>query len=200
MDLFTGHRATHRTNYVTPRDDEPAQYPHVNAEGQTVWACCESSIGPVCEHRREPEIVVAEATACDWFVNDATEPSWCCNTHMYDGTGDYPDISSPGDATPGDSHPDLCPFADAEEEVHELPDGGTYQDATPILARLTREREEEQARLTRTVTIARLESVSAHKIARKVAATYAVCADVRERALENAIEEGIAAYIKKVTR
>jgi hypothetical protein len=38
---------------------------------------------------------------CEWFVNNATIPSWCCNTHMYDGTGDFP-------AT--DNHPDECPF------------------------------------------------------------------------------------------
>lgn len=38
---------------------------------------------------------------CEWFVNNATVPSWCCNTHMYDGTGDYP-------AT--EEHPEFCPF------------------------------------------------------------------------------------------
>lgn len=25
-------------------------YPHKTADGHTVWACCESSIGPVCAH------------------------------------------------------------------------------------------------------------------------------------------------------
>lgn len=29
------------------------RYPRTNREGVTVWACCESSIGPVCEHRAE---------------------------------------------------------------------------------------------------------------------------------------------------
>jgi hypothetical protein len=32
-------------------------YPRKNAAGETVWACCESSIGPVCDHRRIPEDV-----------------------------------------------------------------------------------------------------------------------------------------------
>lgn len=31
-------------------EHEPS-YPRKNAAGETVWACCESSIGPVCQHR-----------------------------------------------------------------------------------------------------------------------------------------------------
>jgi hypothetical protein len=34
---------------------EAPDYPYTNAAGVTVWACCESSIGPVCGHLREPE-------------------------------------------------------------------------------------------------------------------------------------------------
>ena len=59
-----------------------------------------------------------ESQPCDWFVNDATEPAWCCNTHMYDGTGDYPATGE---------HPADCPFKgeeplteDEEEELTEL--------------------------------------------------------------------------------
>jgi len=44
---------------------------------------------------------------CEWFVNKATTPSWCCNTHMYDGTGDYP---ATGD------HPEVCDFSDVDED------------------------------------------------------------------------------------
>lgn len=42
---------------------------------------------------------------CEWFVNKATEPAWCCNTHMFDGTGDYP-------AT--EDHPEACDFAESD--------------------------------------------------------------------------------------
>jgi hypothetical protein len=46
---------------------------------------------------------------CEWFVNKATVPSWCCNTHMFDGTGDYPAKDEAGD---DNEHPDICDFAD----------------------------------------------------------------------------------------
>jgi hypothetical protein len=29
----------------------PREYPYVNHDGETVWACCESTIGPACGHR-----------------------------------------------------------------------------------------------------------------------------------------------------
>ena len=48
-----------------------------------------------------------EEESCEWFVNNATVPSWCCNTHMYDGTGDYPAAGK---------HPEICPFAEEGEE------------------------------------------------------------------------------------
>lgn len=49
--------------------------------------------------------------ACDWFVNDATEKSWCCNTHMFDGTGDYPATGE---------HPEACDFAEGEpKEIYQ---------------------------------------------------------------------------------
>ena len=47
----------------------------------------------------------AATDPCEWFVNDATTPSWVCNTHMYDGTGDYPATGE---------HPDECPFREEE--------------------------------------------------------------------------------------
>ena len=40
-----------RRGGVLPYEWQP--YPRVNAAGDTVWACCESSIGPLCEHRRQ---------------------------------------------------------------------------------------------------------------------------------------------------
>lgn len=46
---------------------------------------------------------------CEWFVNTATTPSWCCNTHMYDGTNDYPAVDDDGDDT---DHPEQCDFAE----------------------------------------------------------------------------------------
>ena len=38
---------------VTESDAEydAHRYPRVTDDGRTVWACCESSIGPVCSHR-----------------------------------------------------------------------------------------------------------------------------------------------------
>ena len=51
-------------------------------------------------------LVVEDRRPCEWFVNNATVPAWCCNTHMYDGTGDFP-------AT--DNHPDECPFSEEQE-------------------------------------------------------------------------------------
>ena len=35
-------------------EDEMTNYPRRNESGETVWACCESSIGPTCRHRTEP--------------------------------------------------------------------------------------------------------------------------------------------------
>lgn len=32
-----------------------SDYPRKNDAGETIWACCVSSIGPVCGHRREPD-------------------------------------------------------------------------------------------------------------------------------------------------
>lgn len=54
---------------------------------------------------------------CDWFVNDATTPSWCCNTHQYDGTGDYP-------ADGG--QPEWCPFSEVDEDGECTGDHETY--------------------------------------------------------------------------
>lgn len=32
-------------------ESETKKYPYENSTGETVWACCESSIGPVCGHK-----------------------------------------------------------------------------------------------------------------------------------------------------
>jgi hypothetical protein len=37
-----------------------SEYPRKNAEGETVWACCESRIGPMCWHLMTPEEREAE--------------------------------------------------------------------------------------------------------------------------------------------
>jgi len=37
----------------TPATPAPS-YPRTDDEGRTVWACCDSSIGPVCGHRADP--------------------------------------------------------------------------------------------------------------------------------------------------
>lgn len=46
---------------------------------------------------------------CEWFINKATVPSWCCVTHRYDGTGDYPAHDKDGRRI---DPPDECDFAD----------------------------------------------------------------------------------------
>lgn len=62
------------------------------------------------DDERDAHIAITETcddTPCEWFVNNATDPSWCCNTHQYDGTGDYP---ASGD------HPEVCDFSDVDED------------------------------------------------------------------------------------
>jgi hypothetical protein len=56
-------------------------------------------------------IPLAGTQPCEWFINNATTPAWCCNSHMYDGTGDHP--------ANGGGHPEQCPFAenDVPEQV-----------------------------------------------------------------------------------
>lgn len=55
-----------------------------------------------------------EIRECEWFVNDATTPSWCCNTHEFDGTGDYPAKDEAGnDLEP----PEQCDFAESDADV-----------------------------------------------------------------------------------
>jgi hypothetical protein len=58
---------------------------------------------------------MANDVICDWFINNATKPAWCCNTHMYDGTGE---LDGP------EPHPPLCPFyyMDLEESGHPDPE------------------------------------------------------------------------------
>jgi hypothetical protein len=53
----------------------------------------------------ETDEVEGEDEPCEWFVNNATTPSWCCNTHMYDGTGDFPATGE---------HPEHCQFSEAD--------------------------------------------------------------------------------------
>ena len=36
------------------------EYPRTNDQGVTVWACCESSIGPLCGHRENPDTVLSD--------------------------------------------------------------------------------------------------------------------------------------------
>lgn len=42
-----------------------SEYPRRNDKGETVWACCESSIGPKCWHRMDPEERAAERARLD---------------------------------------------------------------------------------------------------------------------------------------
>lgn len=68
----------------------------------TVWRV------PVTPHLSQAERIYGEEEddePCYWIVNNATEPAWCCNTHMYDGTGDYPAAGE---------HPETCPFREEE--------------------------------------------------------------------------------------
>lgn len=44
---------------------------------------------------------------CEWAINNATVPSWVCEYHRYDGTGDLP-------AT--EPHPEVCDFSDVDED------------------------------------------------------------------------------------
>lgn len=78
------------------------QYTEEVDEGLAIygrWVAEDGSVDALATH------LITET--CEWFVNNATVPSWCCNRHMYDGTGDFPATGE---------HPDECPFADAEEE------------------------------------------------------------------------------------
>lgn len=54
---------------------------------------------------------------CEWLVNTATTPSWVCNTHMYDGTGDYPATGE---------HPEVCDFSDVDEDGECRTEHDTY--------------------------------------------------------------------------
>lgn len=40
-----------------------------------------------------------ELDACEWFLNDAKVKSWCCETHRYDGTSEWPGTGE---------HPEHC--------------------------------------------------------------------------------------------
>ena len=45
-------------------------YPYTTEDGTTRWACCESTIGPTCEHRTLPKVVIEFADAiCADCVN-----------------------------------------------------------------------------------------------------------------------------------
>lgn len=60
-----------------------------------------------------------DPTPCDWFENNATVPSWCCATHQYDGTGDYP-------INAGIVLPEVCPFSEVDEDGECITDHRTY--------------------------------------------------------------------------
>ena len=60
-----------------------------------------------------------DPTPCDWFINKATVPSWCCATHQYDGTGDYP-------ANAGIVLPETCMFSPVDEDGECITEHTTY--------------------------------------------------------------------------
>jgi hypothetical protein len=70
---------------------------------------------------------------CEWFVNNATVPSWCCNSHMFDGTGDYPASSD---------HPEDCDFKeeydnqeDCDHETYDYQEFSSEKQFAAILAK-----------------------------------------------------------------
>lgn len=63
----------------------------------------ELSLDAFHEYRDVFEKWDAQTEPCEWFVNNGTVPAWCCNTHMYDGTGDFPATGE---------HPETCPFVE----------------------------------------------------------------------------------------
>lgn len=56
------------------------EYPHTTDEGKTVWACCFSSIGPACEHRR----YAREAQRYNGWANRET---WAVALHIKNDQG-----------------------------------------------------------------------------------------------------------------
>ncbi len=55
-------------------------YPRTNTDGETAWACCESSIGPVCQHR-QPQSGYTPCACRDCMdttvSSDVTKPELC---------------------------------------------------------------------------------------------------------------------------
>lgn len=45
-------------------------YPRHTLDGRTVWACCVSSIGPICQHRVG---ATSELEALGWAAQDYNE-------------------------------------------------------------------------------------------------------------------------------
>jgi hypothetical protein len=59
-----------------------SNYPRKNVRGETVWACCESSIGPVCGHLApNPEPDPCSYTGCrgHYLALEVSEPVWCAD-------------------------------------------------------------------------------------------------------------------------
>lgn len=57
------------------------EYPYTDTAGVTRWACCDSEIGPTCEHRKSP---------VQWFVcrdgvkiSEALESEDACYTWLH---------------------------------------------------------------------------------------------------------------------
>lgn len=57
-------------------------------------------------------------TPCEWFVNNGKPVQhWCCNTHMFDGTNQYP---ASGD------YPAVCDFSPVDENGEVMVELETY--------------------------------------------------------------------------
>jgi hypothetical protein len=72
------------------------EYPRKNEKGETVWACCESSIGPTCQHRTVEGTPTEETLGCDmchdrfpadsiWHENENVRICDDCVQNIVDG-------------------------------------------------------------------------------------------------------------------
>lgn len=59
-----------------------SEYPRENDQGETVWACCESSIGPKCWHRMDPEERDAERAKLDALTTVAEKKGAVVTPHV----------------------------------------------------------------------------------------------------------------------
>lgn len=86
----------------------PAAYKlkHIGLDNHQDFVLCSVCAAYHASHGDEIVYLFDEEEPCYWIVNNAAEPAWCCNTHMYDGTGDFPATGN---------HPETCPFREEEE-------------------------------------------------------------------------------------